>query len=215
MDITYLGHSSFLLKSKQVTVVTDPYDDSMLGFKFPKVSADIVTVSHEHKDHNMTSAVSEVKHVFSGAGEYEAMGVSMISIPTFHDKFEGKERGSNNVFVFEMDGLRIAHLGDLGHRLSEKQVDKIGEIDILFLPVGDFYTIGPDVAVDVMGDIDPFVTIPMHYKIDGMNEELFKELKDVKAFLGSAGLVAESLPRLSINKDTMGEDSRVVVLEKK
>ena len=215
MDITFLGHSSFRLKGKTATVVTDPFDPKTVGLKFPKVTADIVTVSHQHEDHNQADLVKGVKRLVSGPGEYEIMGVSIIGIPTFHDEEKGAKRGKNTIYVYEMDGLRLVHLGDLGHKLHEKILEKIGDIDILMVPVGGEYTIGPTEAVEVARAIEPKIVIPMHYQMPGLNPATFAKLSSTKPFLAEIGLLVEKTNKLSVKKENIGEESRVILLEKK
>src|SRR5579859_8137184 len=168
MDITYLGHACFKLKGKDTTVITDPYDSAMLGIKFEKADADIVTISHHHPDHDNISNVTNIKKIVDGPGEYEVAGVSIIGIQTFHDDNKGADRGKNTIYVIEMDGFRLLHLGDLGHKLDEGQLKEIGTIDILFVPVDPTYNLNPKLAVEVVRQIGPSITIPMHFK----NEEL-------------------------------------------
>lgn len=216
MDITYLGHSSFKLRGRTASVITDPYDSEMVGLKFSPAEAEIVTISHDHNDHNQSGRVKNTKKIVNGPGEYEIMGVSIIGIPSFHDDKKGAERGQNTIYVYEMDGLRLAHLGDLGHALSEETVEQIGDIDILMVPVGGKYTIGPKEAVTVVQDIDPYIVLPMHYKLEGMNPELATGLSPVDEFLSEVGLTVERLPKLSVKKEDLAEaSSKVVVLEKK
>jgi L-ascorbate metabolism protein UlaG (beta-lactamase superfamily) len=215
MDITFLGHSSFRLKGKTATVVTDPFDPEVVGLKFPKVTADIVTVSHQHEDHNQADLVKGVKRLVSGPGEYEIMGVSIIGIPTFHDEKKGAKRGKNTIYVYEMDGLRLVHLGDLGHKLHEKILEKIGDIDILMVPVGGEYTIGPTEAVEVARAIEPKMVIPMHYQMPGLNPATFAKLSSTKPFLAEIGLLVEKTDKLSVKKENIGEESKVILLEKK
>ncbi|TEU02218.1 hypothetical protein E3I18_01380 [Candidatus Woesebacteria bacterium] len=215
MDITFLGHSSFRLKGKTATVVTDPFDPEVVGLKFPKVAADIVTVSHQHEDHNQADLVKDVKRLVSGPGEYEIMGVSIIGIPTFHDEKKGAKRGKNTIYVYEMDGLRLVHLGDLGHKLHEKILEKIGDIDILMVPVGGEYTIGPTEAVEVARAIEPKMVIPMHYQMPGLNPATFAKLSSTKPFLAEIGLLVEKTDKLSVKKENIGEESKVILLEKK
>jgi len=215
MDITFLGHSSFRLKGKTATVVTDPFDPEVVGLKFPKVAADIVTVSHQHEDHNQADLVKGVKRLVSGPGEYEIMGVSIIGIPTFHDEKKGAKRGKNTIYVYEMDGLRLVHLGDLGHKLHEKILEKIGDIDILMVPVGGEYTIGPTEAVEVARAIEPKMVIPMHYQMPGLNPATFAKLSSTKPFLAEIGLLVEKTDKLSVKKENIGEESKVILLEKK
>ena len=216
MDISYLGHSAFKIKGKTATIITDPFDSGMVGLKFPKSDADIVTVSHNHDDHSQTSLVTGVKRVIEGPGEYEIGGVSFIGIPSFHDNKKGDERGKNTIFVIEIDGLRLCHLGDLGHALNESQLSEIGDIDILFVPVGGQFTIGPKEAVEVANSIEPKVIIPMHYLTDSMNQEAFGALSKVDEFLTEMGLKVERLPRFSIKAGELSsEDVYIVVLETK
>lgn len=213
MEIAYLGHSSFKIKGKSSTVITDPYDAS-IGLKFPKSEADIVTVSHQHPDHNQVDQVGNVKKVIAGPGEYEIGGVSIIGITSFHDNQSGAERGKNTMYVIEMDGLRLAHLGDLGHTLSEKQLEEIGEIDVLFIPVGGVYTITSVEATEVARQIEPNYIIPMHYQAPGLSGEMFAGLEPVDAFVKQIALTAETLPKLSI-KETLEEETKLVILEHK
>lgn len=216
MDITYLGHSSFKIKGKTVALITDPFDPAMVGIKFPKNEADLVTVSHDHKDHNMVSLVGGVKRVIDKPGEYEIAGTSVIGIQSFHDDQKGAERGKNIIFVIEMDGLRLCHLGDLGHALSDETVAAIGDIDILFVPVGGTYTIDYKIASDVVNAIEPKVIIPMHYQTDELNAENFADLGKVDSFLTQMALRVERLPKLQIKAGELSpEDEYIVVLERK
>lgn len=216
MDITYLGHSSFKIKGRQASIVTDPYDSQMVGIKFSKIDADIVTISHHHADHDRADGVSAVKKVVDGPGEYEISGVSIIGLPSFHDNKKGADRGKNTIYVIEMDNLRLLHLGDLGHTLNENQIKEIGDIDILFVPVGGFYTLGPKEAVEVLKQIGPSIVIPMHYKMQGVDSQLSQKLSPVEDFLTLSGLRVEKLPKLNIKEGDLGGDEEyAVVLEKK
>lgn len=215
MDITSLGHASFKLRGKQATVVTDPFDSQTVGLKFPKnVEADVVTVSHGHKDHNAVSAVGGVPHVISGPGEYEIKGVSVIGISTFHDGEEGKMRGRNTAYRIELDGIKLAHLGDLGHVLTSAQVDQLDGVDILFVPVGGFYTIDAKAAAQVIADIDPKIVIPMHYATSAHSDTLKSKLAPLSVFLKEVGKESV-LPtnKLTVSKDKLPAEIQVVVLE--
>jgi L-ascorbate metabolism protein UlaG (beta-lactamase superfamily) len=216
MDIIYLGHSSFKISGKRASVVTDPYDPGMTGLKAPSVEAQIVTVSHNHLDHNFVSWVSGVKKVIDGPGEYEIEGISILGFPTFHDDKNGAERGKNIVFVFEVDGFRIAHLGDLGHTLSEDQINAIGDIDILLVPTGGKYTINSEKAVEVVQSIEPLIIIPMHYSVPGLKEDSFSELEKSDKFVTAIGYPSESLPKLSLkDRSLLPEEPKVYILERK
>jgi L-ascorbate metabolism protein UlaG (beta-lactamase superfamily) len=214
MDITYLGHSSFKIKTRLASVVTDPYDPKMVGLKYSGVEGEIVTVSHQHSDHNASDKVSGVKKVFEGPGEYEVSGVSIMGYPTFHDAKNGEERGDNTIYVIEVDGLRVVHLGDLGHGLSDELLDEIGDVDVLMIPVGGFYTLGPKEAAEVVSKIEPYFVIPMHYKLPGMNAANFDKLEPVETFLKESGLPVENLPKFTVKKEDILEDqnTKVIVL---
>lgn len=215
MDIIYLGHSSFRLKGKDATLITDPFD-AYIGFKFPKEEADIVTVSHHHDDHDKVELVSAVKKVVDGPGEYEIKGVSLLGFPSFHDDRKGQERGKNTIYVIEMDDLRICHLGDLGHSLTDELVGQLGDIDILMIPVGGKSTIDASAAGGIAQAIGPSIIIPMHYHVRELNPEVFSALAPVDDFLKEIGLNAEVLPKLSVKKEEIApETQRVVVLERK
>lgn len=217
MDITYLGHSSFKIKTKTATVVTDPFDPQMVGFKYSGVEGDIVTISHSHADHNAFAKVGGVKKIVEGPGEYEISGVSIMGYPSFHDAKDGGERGKNTIYVIEADGLRIAHLGDLGHVISDEIVDEMGSIDILMIPVGGFYTISPKEAVEVCSKIDPYFIIPMHYKAEGINLSQFEHLESKETFLKEIGMTVETLPKFTIKKEDIIENqsTKVIALERK
>jgi len=216
MDITYLGHSSFRLKGKTASVITDPYNPKFVGLKYPSFDADIVTISHNHNDHNQSQLVKAVRMVVNGPGEYEVSGVSIIGIPSFHDAKKGEERGKNTIYVFEIDGLRIAHLGDLGEGLSDEQISQLGNIDVLMIPVGGEYTIGPKEAVKVVGEVGPYFVIPMHYKVDGLSPE-FSKLEPVETFLSECGLTVERIDKFSLKKEDILEDqsTKVIILPQK
>ena len=166
MKIKWLGHAAFLITSDAGTkIITDPYTTSpSVAYDEIEESADIVTVSHEHGDHNNVAAVSGNPEVVKRAAEVK--GIKFDGIPTYHDNTEGKQRGNNIIFCFEVDGIRVCHLGDLGHPLSDKQVAELGSADILLIPVGGNYTIDAKVATEVCGKLAPKVILPMHYRND-------------------------------------------------
>ena len=215
MDITYLGHSSFKIKGKSGSVVTDPFDPKMVGIKYAGVEGDIVTISHHHDDHDKAELVKNTEKVIDGPGEYEINNISIIGVPSYHDDKKGEERGKNTIYVFEVDDLRICHLGDLGHKLSDSQIEDIGDIDILMIPVGGVYTVSVSTAVEIVQEIEPAIIIPMHFKDQSTSEGLSK-LNPVEPFLKEMGLTVEKLPKLSVKKeDLMEETEKVVLLERK
>lgn len=152
-----------------IKIITDPYEPAFVSRESPrygeiKESADIVTVSHDHGDHNNAAAVRGNPEVIRGTTKIK--GIEFKGIPTYHDDATGKLRGTNTVFCFEVDGIKICHLGDLGHQLSDRETAKLGRIDILLIPVGGFYTIDAKVATEICKQLKPKVIIPMHYKTD-------------------------------------------------
>jgi L-ascorbate metabolism protein UlaG (beta-lactamase superfamily) len=212
MDITYLGHSSFKLKGKTASLVTDPFSPEMVGLKYPKVSADMATISHDHEDHNRSDLVNDAKIVIKNPGEYEVQGISIIGIQTFHDDKKGKLRGKNTIYVIEIEGIRIVHLGDLGHVLSEKTIDEIGDVDVLLIPIGGEYTINSSQAAQIVRDMEPNIAIPMHFRFSGIDEKTFGNLSDEKSFLSEVGYPVENTNKLSLKKASLEEEKKVVVL---
>lgn len=164
MKVKWLGHATFMVTSDSgIRVITDPYARSENLFHGEiKEVADIVTVSHDHFDHNNVAAVRGNPKVVRGTTEVK--GIKFRSVSAYHDGVSGKERGSNTVFCFEVDGVTVCHLGDLGHALSDKQVAEIGKVDILLVPVGGFPTVDAKGASQICDQLKPRVIIPMHYK---------------------------------------------------
>lgn len=199
-----------------MAIVTDPYDSGLVGLRFPRVDADIITISHEHKDHNATDAVKGdgTPKVLRGPGEYEVKDTMVWGISTWHDGEKGAQRGENTVFVFESERLRVAHLGDLGHVLTDIQVSEIGNVDILLVPVGGIFTINPQLAVEVVNQLEPRVVIPMHYKVSGMRTG-FSELSSVDEFIKAMGVEAKRQDKLDIKKENLSQDLELVILERK
>ncbi len=214
MEITPLGLSSFKLRGKAATVVLDPFDPKVVGLKFPKVSADIVVISHEHPDHNRRDLVDDAQIVIEGPGEYEVKGVKVLGISTYHDKEEGKTRGKNTVYRIVIDKVSIVHLGDLGHKLSDAQVDLLEGVDIVLIPVGGVYTITPQEAAVVVSQIEPKMIIPMHYGRPELSAEVFGKLSPVSDFLKEMGKeVIVPQPKLVITKDKLPIEPTIIVLE--
>jgi|Deesub1362A_J573_1020465.scaffolds.fasta_scaffold09587_2 L-ascorbate metabolism protein UlaG (beta-lactamase superfamily) len=211
MEIIWYGHACFRLRGKNVTILTDPYDESV-GYKLPRVKADIVTVSHDHPDHNYTKGIKGNPMVISGPGEYEVKGVFITGIPTFHDRRKGKVRGRNTVFLFEFDDLTICHLGDLGHVPTRSQVEALSEVDVLLIPVGSVTTINAAQAAEVVSLLEPKLVIPMHYK----TKALKSKLETVRKFLKEMGL-EKLTPKesLKVTKKNLPEETQIVILDYK
>lgn len=215
MEILSLGHSSFRLKGKSTLCVTDPFLPEFTGLKFPKnIAADIVTVSHNHNDHNAVGMVEGTPFVVSGPGEYEIKGVSIIGFSGDHDDAHGAIRGKITMYRIEMDGISIVHAGDLGVIPPTRDIESLGDVDILCVPVGGTFTLSPEDAAKFVGEVEPKIVIPMHYQRPGLLPEGFGELKPVADFLKAMGkeeTVAQ--PKLVVTKDKLPAETTVVVLE--
>ncbi len=181
MKIKWLGHSCFLITSEKGTkFITDPYAVGVgINYAPIKESADVVIVSHDHGDHNNVSAVQGQPQIVKGSGIKNVSGIEFKGIAAYHDRSQGKERGDNTVFCFTVDGIRLCHLGDLGHLLSQEQIASVGNVDILFIPVGGVFTINAAEATQVCTQLRPKVIIPMHFK----TPKCAYPISDVNTFL--------------------------------
>lgn len=172
MIITWYGHSCFRLESKDISLLIDPFSQE-IGLRPPKIKDNIVLVTHQHYDHNNIEGMPEESFLIKGPGEYEVKGVFIRGIQSFHDKAQGQERGLNTIYIIKMEDMVLAHLGDFGEgRLSEEQVEKIGDIDILMIPVGGVYTINYKEAAETINQIEPKIVVPMHYNIQGLKVDI-------------------------------------------
>ena len=208
MDINWLGHSCFRIKGKEATVVTDPCHPS-LGYSLAKLRADIVTVSHYHQGHSYVEAVDGEYRQIKGPGEYETKSVFVTGIATFHDKSQGSERGKNTIYLLEIDGVTLCHLGDIGHALSSDIEEELGDVGVLFVPIGGVNTIDSTRAAEVVRSLAPKIVIPMHYKTPALT----RELETLDKFLKKMGLKEiASQPRFSVNRSTLPPTTQVVVL---
>ncbi|OGG20381.1 hypothetical protein A3D03_06055 [Candidatus Gottesmanbacteria bacterium RIFCSPHIGHO2_02_FULL_40_13] len=213
MEITFIAHASFKLRGNKATVVTDPFDPAFLNLKFPKVEADIVTISHEHADHNYLPADILSPLLIQGPGEYESKGVNVIGVSSYHDDKNGGERGLNTIYRIEMDGISLVHLGDLGHKLNDTQLELLDGVDILMIPVGGFYTLSVSTAVEVVNQIEPLVIIPMHYLTQDLKGPEFAKLSGVDVFLKEMGKEhLEPQAKYNITKDKKPAEATIVVL---
>lgn len=216
MQIVWHGQSCFQIttsqgKNNQVNIVIDPFDET-IGLRVPKLEANILLISHPHHDHNNVKAVSGDPVLISGPGEYEVKEVFIQGIPSFHDSSLGKERGQNTIYTIETEEIRLCHLGDFGQKeLTSEQIEKIGEVDILMIPVGGIYTISAKESAKVMSQIEPSIIIPMHYQIP----KLRLKLDGLDKFLKIMGIKKiEPLAKLSIKKkDISPEEAKIIVLK--
>ncbi|NLV73323.1 MAG: MBL fold metallo-hydrolase [Chloroflexi bacterium] len=215
MEITWYGLSCFRLKSRGVTVITDPYNPES-GLRVPRQAASVITVSHAHDDHCCTSALRAGAYIVSGPGIYEVQGAFVIGISTFHDKSEGAERGRNTAYRIELENLSICHLGDIGNLPNQEQIELLTGADVLMLPVGGRSTISAADAAETVSLLEPRIVIPMHYKIPG----LFFDLDTPTRFIKALGVEStEKLETLTVTRSELGSDPpeqvRVVLLEPK
>ena len=212
MKIRWLGHASFLITSGVGTrIITDPYTPgNNLNYGEIKESADIVVTSHDHFDHSNVTAVKGNPEVVKEPGLVEAKGIKFCGIPAYHDVTAGSERGHNILFCFEVDGIRICHLGDLGHQLSDKEVAELGKVDILLIPVGGFYTIDALAATEVSGKIAPKVIVPMHYK----NDKCDFPIAGVDDFLeGKTGVTRKNTSEVEFKPGELPATTQIIVLK--
>lgn len=211
MTIKWFGHSCFLLTDAEGTrLLTDPCDPAT-GYDIGHVEADAVTSSHGHHDHNYFDVVDEGVAIINEPGEYTVKGIKITGFPTWHDDAQGAVRGRNIMYLFEMDGLRVMHAGDLGQLPNEDVINAIGKVDVLLTPVGGVYTIGYQGARDLANTLGPKVVIPMHYRTDALRFEL----EDVTPFLDHASGCAIHRMRqseASITPESLGSD-RIIVLD--
>ncbi len=172
MNIRWYGHACFGISVDNTTIVTDPHDGKSIGIKPPQVKADIVLVSHSHFDHDSVKTVRKLttKVIRDAPGRgIDRSNIRFRTVPVHHDNTEGAKRGVNNIFHFNPHDVKFCHLGDLGHAITDDQAKKIGDVDILFLPVGGVFTIDADDAWKVIEKLNPKVAIPMHYRIGGLS----------------------------------------------
>jgi L-ascorbate metabolism protein UlaG (beta-lactamase superfamily) len=210
LDVTWLGHGCFRLRGRAAAAVTDPYPPS-IGLKLQRLDADLVTVSHEHENHNYTQVMRDAYEI-RGPGEYEVAGVSVIGVPTYHDPEKGAKHGRNTIYLIEIDDVRVCHLGDLGHPLEDSEAEAIASPDILLVPVGGRTTIDAAQAAAVVRQLEPRFVVPMHYAIPGLK----LELDSLDRFLKEMGVGAsEPQPKLSVQASSGEYDTKVIVMEPK
>jgi len=212
MKIKWFGQSCFMITSENGTkVLTDPFK-KMLGYKLPEIEANIVSTSHEHGDHNNINAVKSSFVHINELGEFSEDGIEIKGMETFHDKFSGSKRGKNTVYNFKIDEINICHCGDLGHILSSNQIEEIGNVDILLLPVGGLATINAFDAAQVIKQLNPTIVIPMHYRTKalGLIGYIFGT---VDKFISASGLKAKEYEELELNKANIEDYSGIAVLK--
>lgn len=226
VTLTYLGHPTFILKtSTGLTALLDPMAIT-LGYPLTPISGvDLVTVSHEHADHNNVALAAGTPTILRGlaAGDWAKIdqmikGVRVYTVPTYHDDSQGSARGKNAVFVFDVEGLRVAHLGDLGHKLTDDQVKQIGRVDVVMIPVGGFFTLDGKGAAEVIAQLKPKIVIPMHYATPALNPTIAQRLTDtgpLVAALGTSAKVTQAPQTVAIVSTQLPTELTVMVMSYK
>ncbi|HML46753.1 MAG TPA: MBL fold metallo-hydrolase [Clostridia bacterium] len=210
MNIAYQGHALFSLTADcGFTVCCDPYDDSV-GYPVPSLHADAVTISHDHHDHNHVRALKGVLTRCDEVRTYDLPGAKIAGYAAWHDSDSGKKRGPNRMYAIEMDGVRVLHLGDLGHMLSDETVEAIGRVDVLLVPVGGYYTIDAETAAALTRRIAPAIAIPMHYRTEASKR---LPIETQGPYLERMGVADEApLSRLAVCAGDLPKATRVVWL---
>lgn len=210
MVINWYGQACFRLQSGKVAIFVDPFDKT-IGLQPPRGEADIVMVTHDHPDHNNVATIGGKYFLVDGPGEYEVKGVKIFGINSFHDDKQGAEKGSNTMYSFEVEDLRVAHLGDLGQKkLTDEQLEQLGEVDVLMIPVGGVHTVDGEMAAGIVHQVEPKLVIPMHYKIAGSKSSI----NDASQFLKELGYEGEAVDKLTVKKKDLSEDKMQIAVMK-
>jgi L-ascorbate metabolism protein UlaG (beta-lactamase superfamily) len=211
MEIVWYGHSCFrFIERGMAAVVTDPFDNEVVGYEPLKLRADIVTVSHDAPGHNFISAVKGTSHKLTGPGEFEIGGVFITGVQTDANNKKSVDKPRNTLFLFDFDGLTIAHLGDLSQVPSQSEVEALGTVNVALVPVGSGNGLNAAKAAEVISLLEPNIVIPMHYA----NSEGKLELDPLSKFLKEMGLTThETIPMLKVTRSGLPDELRVVVLD--
>ena len=209
MVITWYGQACFKIQSGDLVIAIDPFARE-IGFTPPRFKADVALVTHGHFDHANLETLAGEPFAITGPGEYEVKGIVVRGIETYHDASQGRERGLNTIYKIEVEGIKLLHLGDFGEeKLREETLEEIGDVDILFVPVGGVYTIEGDAAARVSRQIEPVIVIPMHYKLPGIKANL----QGPEQFLKEMGVKdAEAQEKLTIKKKDIPEEGKTSVV---
>jgi len=224
--LTWLGHPTFILKtSSGLTALLDPTATTMGYTLTPIAGVDLVTVSHEHSDHNNVALATGSPTLLRWlAGndwakiDQTIKGVRVYTVATYHDDSQGSARGKNAVFVFDLNGLRIVHLGDLGHKLNDDQVKQIGAVDVAMIPVGGFFTLDGKGAAEVIGQLKPKLAIPMHYTTPALAASTAQRLTDAGPFgaaFGASAKVTQTAQTITISSLKLPTELTVMVMSYK
>jgi L-ascorbate metabolism protein UlaG (beta-lactamase superfamily) len=208
MTITWFGQSCFRIESKEGSLLIDPFSKD-IGLRPPKIKDDLVLVTHPHYDHNNLDSLNPEAFVISGPGEYERKGIAVRGILSYHDSANGVERGLNTIYVIKAEEMTICHLGDLGqHELTDQQVEDVGDVDVLLIPVGGTYTIDGKEAVHIVSQIEPKIIVPMHYQVPGLSIKL----DGAEKFIKEAGLSPENVDKIKLSKKLLPvEETKLII----
>jgi L-ascorbate metabolism protein UlaG (beta-lactamase superfamily) len=214
MEISWLGHSCFQLRGKNVILMTDPFPPPSPivlgeGARQGKSNASIITVSHNHSMHSYVERVAGHPRVVRGPGEYEISDVLITGVASFHDEQRGQVHGRNTIYIIHMDDLVICHLGDLGHTLQENQLEEVADADILFVPIGGGNTLSPTQAAEVISQVEPRIVIPMHYAATSTGE-VSSELTKFCREMGVETI--EPQPKLLVTRNSLPLEMQIVLL---
>jgi L-ascorbate metabolism protein UlaG (beta-lactamase superfamily) len=210
MQINWYGHSCFRLRDRNGTVVTDPYGDD-IGYSLPRIRADVVTVTHDHPDHATVKGIKGNPQVIYGPGEYEIKGIFVIGISAQPGETQRKQGVRNTLYLFDFEGVTVCHLGDLRRVLTQSQVEELGDVDVLLIPVGGGTTLGAAEASEVISLLEPRIVIPMHYRTD-----LVKGVKlaPVEHFLKEMGIKQVTpVDVLKVTESSLPEETQVIVMD--
>lgn len=209
MEIIWYGRGCFRLRSRGGSVLTDPFSPEC-GYRLPRISASIVTISHDDPGHNYVAAARGRPYIIQGPGEYEIGGIFVIGVQTFHDNKRGAERGKNTAYLIEMEEMTICHLGDLGHLPDQEQMEELDGVDILLVPVGGKEVLTSSQAVEVVNLLEPKIVIPMRYRV----ADLDREMATVTRFLSEMS-AKDVKPQegFQITRAHLPEEPHVILLE--
>lgn len=207
--ITFFGHAMFLIESSSGTKIgIDPYNEQVKS-NLPDVSADVVLVSHGHFDHANTSLFKGNPRIIESLEKTTVNNISIEGMLCYHDEVKGAKRGENIMFKFEVDGIKFAHLGDLGHIPNDDQINWLKDVDILLLPVGGVYTINADSALKIINKIQPPVAIPMHYR----EKDTKVDVNTIDNFIGKIKNFRELGHTITVNKNSLPENTEIWILK--
>lgn len=216
-EIYYLGHAAFKIKTNEATVIIDPFDPRFVGLPWNKQIADLVLITHSHEDHDYSAGIEGSPYIVKNPGEYEVKGIQVFGLPAYHDKKKGEDRGNMILYLIEVEGIVIAHLGDLGHSLDQEQLKQLENVDILMIPVGNPNALSVKEAVETVKELEPSIVVPMHYLVEGMTDTWKKwGHLPLKTFLSEYGAEeGEAVEKIKIkSRDDLGEETKVVVMKR-